>query len=756
MMGYLGFARRSDDQLEEVFDDMDSDMNGCLDKTEIAEALRKLGHAEHNIQRLVDSMTQEELSLNDFKALVRTGRSYTVTVGGIPVPNPFKVHDLPIIGSVTSLTESMVSSIAGPVIKTAFGGFSEQQLEQKFKDADANCVGKMNAKQVATALRSLKVREADIRTAIQRIGDTEVDIDGFKHVVREIAEAPSLSKTHDIPIIGHITSLSEYLVSSAAGAVFGMAFTGFSDEQLEQQFKEIDTDCSGALDGKEIAAALRSLQMKETDIKYTIRHMGDNGLDIEGFKQVVRGASESPSFGSVMSSLGVVSMTAEELKRAFDYMDTSRNGSLDKSEVAEALRRLGHAEHSVQRMVESMTQEELRLDDFMKLARSGRSYTVNVGGIPMPNPFKVHDVPVVGSITSLTESLVSSVTSPVLKMAFRGISKEQLEQKFIDVDTDCRGKINVKQVAVALRALSMKESDIRTAVDKVDSMGECELDIDSFSRLVNGLAAGRNTEDSSTFGGSQEAVREDPFLLECYDADSKSYAGAVETCSSEPIPSELCEGNQCSTTSCAVSFCSHSKPSLLRTAQIEKVILRRPDNQECSLLTQEIAEYLCDWLPVGLRLPGAVEWVLRYTPKVHGLSFATMLRNMEEHEKSVVVIRDTEDHVFGGFAPAAWKPFTRFYGSGEAFVFSLGPLQPELSEAGIHVCPWTSQNECLMYVDHKNLGMGGGDGRHAFVIREDLLNGHSSATATFNNKILSATAEFVVRDLELWSIDEVA
>eukprot|EP00930_Biecheleria_cincta_P025058 TRINITY_DN17878_c0_g2_i1.p1 TRINITY_DN17878_c0_g2~~TRINITY_DN17878_c0_g2_i1.p1 ORF type:complete len:370 (-),score=78.35 TRINITY_DN17878_c0_g2_i1:39-1148(-) len=109
----------------------------------------------------------------------------------------------------------------------------------------------------------------------------------------------------------------------------------------------------------------------------------------------------------------------------------------------------------------------------------------------------------------------------------------------------------------------------------------------------------------------------------------------------------------------------------------EQVTLRLPENCERSLLTKDLADSLRGWLPVNLRLPGVVEWVLRYSPKAHGVSFSTLFRNMATLEKSIVIIQDTEDYIFGGFAPAVWAPFSKFYGSGEAFVFSFGVLRQD-------------------------------------------------------------------------------
>jgi len=132
-----------------------------------------------------------------------------------------------------------------------------------------------------------------------------------------------------------------------------------------------------------------------------------------------------------------------------------------------------------------------------------------------------------------------------------------------------------------------------------------------------------------------------------------------------------------------------------------------------------------------------------------------MYRNVAEHEKSIVLIQDTNDYIFGGFAPATWAPSTRFYGSGEAFVFSFGWVKASTAPEQVNFYPWTSQNECFMYADHDLFGMGGGDGRHAFVIQQDLLKGHSSPTPTFRNDVLAGSDDFVVRNIEVWALEEI-
>ncbi|CAE8681635.1 unnamed protein product, partial [Polarella glacialis] len=129
---------------------------------------------------------------------------------------------------------------------------------------------------------------------------------------------------------------------------------------------------------------------------------------------------------------------------------------------------------------------------------------------------------------------------------------------------------------------------------------------------------------------------------------------------------------------------------------VEKVVLRLPENLDRPpiqpMLTTALAECLLDYLPVEVRLPGAVEWVLRYTPKAHGVSLSTMFRNLAECEKTVVFIQDTEDFIFGGFAPATWEPSHKFYGSGESFVFSYGKVEAGAEIPEVKYYPCTFKN----------------------------------------------------------------
>jgi len=220
------------------------------------------------------------------------------------------------------------------------------------------------------------------------------------------------------------------------------------------------------------------------------------------------------------------------------------------------------------------------------------------------------------------------------------------------------------------------------------------------------------------------------------------------TSAAEPTSPQAAPGGDSETAAAAASQQSRVAPSLRVEVALRSGSVDKP------LLTQTMVAYLLEHLPVSLRLPGAVEWVLRYSPKAHGVSLATLFRNLEGCEHTILVVQDVEEHVFGGFAPVPWEPcHGRFYGSGEAFVFSFGKMDSE--PVALNHFPWSCANSCFMYSDSDLLAMGGGDGHHAMVIRSDLLRGCSSPTATFGNPGLASSEEFVVRDLEIWALEQM-
>merc|ERR1719440_2594945 len=113
-------------------------------------------------------------------------------------------------------------------------------------------------------------------------------------------------------------------------ATFSAAYGGMSDEGLKKKFDEIDIDHSGTLDDKKIAYAMREIGSTEADIKKVRDRMGENELDFEAFKALVKpkvgetSVHDIPGTGhftlffadSFNGAFGFGEMTEEEMKVA--------------------------------------------------------------------------------------------------------------------------------------------------------------------------------------------------------------------------------------------------------------------------------------------------------------------------------------------------------------------------------------------------------------------------------------------------------
>merc|ERR1719163_697898 len=218
-------------------------------------------------------------------------------------------------------------------------------------------------------------------------------------------------------MVGGLASASMNLAtdvsSGVAGATLGAAFGGMSglnDEQLKQKFDEIDTDKSGKLSAKEVGSALRKQKVSEADIRKIVLGLGGGGgeVDFEGFKALVKplcgeksihdtpGVGHltgfmSDSMGSIpgMDMFGFAKMSPEEMKKAFDKIDKDGSGTLDKTEIADALREMKKSDREIQRFIEGMKEPELDFDAFKEMLQGGKpaEMTSDMGGGMMGGAF---------------------------------------------------------------------------------------------------------------------------------------------------------------------------------------------------------------------------------------------------------------------------------------------------------------------------------------------------------------------------------
>merc|ERR1712031_139213 len=76
-------------------------------------------------------------------------------------------------------------------------------------------------------------------------------------------------------------------------------------------------------------------------------------------------------------------------------------------------------------------------------------------------------------------------------------------------------------------------------------------------------------------------------------------------------------------------------------------------------------------------LPGhlqATDWALLFATDLHGYSLQTVFRKARAKQgPSILVVKDTEGCIFGGFATHTWRSSVTFFGTGECFLFTMSP-----------------------------------------------------------------------------------
>lgn len=139
---------------------------------------------------------------------------------------------------------------------------------------------------------------------------------------------------------------------------------------------------------------------------------------------------------------------------------------------------------------------------------------------------------------------------------------------------------------------------------------------------------------------------------------------------------------------------------------------------------------------------------LLYSSSKHGISMKTFYLNTEGYKNTIMIIKDEEQHIFGGYLSEPIRNSQKFYGTGESFVFTYH------NSERIHVYQSTMKNEYFIYSDFDLIAMGCDDKSFAFVVREDFLKGSSRPTSTFNNPTLANNEDYFIVKFEVWTFDE--
>ncbi|KAJ3036539.1 oxidation resistance protein 1 [Rhizophlyctis rosea] len=169
------------------------------------------------------------------------------------------------------------------------------------------------------------------------------------------------------------------------------------------------------------------------------------------------------------------------------------------------------------------------------------------------------------------------------------------------------------------------------------------------------------------------------------------------------------------------------------------------------IMTEELAEKIRLHLPPLLR--ESTVWQLVYSLDQHGISLNTLYkRAAEDHGPQLLVIKDSDENVFGAFGSEHFHVRTGYYGTGSCFLFkqSSSPENVDGGSGEVKVFHATGENDYLMLSEPHFIALGGGEGHFGLWISEDLFHGHSGPCLTFGNERLGDRPEFDVLGVEVW------
>lgn len=166
-----------------------------------------------------------------------------------------------------------------------------------------------------------------------------------------------------------------------------------------------------------------------------------------------------------------------------------------------------------------------------------------------------------------------------------------------------------------------------------------------------------------------------------------------------------------------------------------------------AILTDTQISCLTEKLPSYLQ---SSPWKRIFRLDQDGCSLITFFHKCADYDNTIIVCRDENGYVFGGFCTEAWRCAYKFFGNFQMWLFTFEDQQEDCK-----VFQWQGDHEQFMYADDKSIGMGGTpiQGRFAFYLSQDLYRGSSLPTETFNNCTLSKSQDFKCYKLEVWAID---
>ncbi|MDR3548619.1 MAG: TLD domain-containing protein [Candidatus Pacebacteria bacterium] len=102
--------------------------------------------------------------------------------------------------------------------------------------------------------------------------------------------------------------------------------------------------------------------------------------------------------------------------------------------------------------------------------------------------------------------------------------------------------------------------------------------------------------------------------------------------------------------------------------QLQVYKLRMSQARRSEILTESMLVQLGANVPPLVRMKTLD---LVFSISSDGVSMRTFYGCLAKYNPTIVLVEDTKGHVFGAYATESWHDSTRFYGTGESFLFKF-------------------------------------------------------------------------------------
>ncbi|KAE8098615.1 hypothetical protein FH972_016661 [Carpinus fangiana] len=147
------------------------------------------------------------------------------------------------------------------------------------------------------------------------------------------------------------------------------------------------------------------------------------------------------------------------------------------------------------------------------------------------------------------------------------------------------------------------------------------------------------------------------------------------------------------------------------------------------------------------------EWKLLYHSAYNGQSFNTFLGNISNEDgPTVLIIKDKEGYIYGGYASQRWDRHSDFYGDMKSFLFQLYPkvsiFRPSGANSNIQWCAVNFSSEDIP----NGIGLGGQANHFGLFLSASFDQGHTFNCTTFGSPCLSKTSQICPEVIECWRV----